>query len=287
MKTANPVRWRHAKRISAVSIAITVTILGGMNPAKADENVIVNFEDASSRGLSDNQAVTDQYIREGFTFGLDNDLDGVIDAGSSAALEQTGADTTSGFISKTNGKDAAADGYYDEANGITYADRLGTNFLRTGGLGGNGGNLLISYTNGTSAASGELWDIDGGGNRQEQWLVQALNKDGDIVETITSPLGIDTKGDYESRPWMWSFERESADIKAIRMVFSGEGKASSVGLAFDNFSAYSVERPVGATVTPVPYELESSLGLMGVAGIIGYRKFKSKLKRSQTPVTFN
>ncbi|NJL03228.1 MAG: PEP-CTERM sorting domain-containing protein [Spirulinaceae cyanobacterium RM2_2_10] len=242
--------------------------------SEASAYTFVNFEDAPAFGLGDDQAVNNQYLDAGFSFGMDNDLDGVADAGISPVIEQSGKAGKDGFVNGTKqDNDVAADGYFDAEKGITYADRLGNYFLRTGGLGGNGGNLLITYTNGTAAASGELWDIDGnqknewGGNyvRTEQWEVQALGVNGEVLEALTSPLGDEAKGDLDGLPWFWSFQRETNDIKAIRFMFTGESPAKNVGLAFDNFSAFSVE---GEEPESVP-EPAMMLGLLTV-GAFGF-----------------
>ena len=235
----------------------------------AQANSFVDFENPDVLGLGDNKTVTDQYLDLGFSFGIDNNLDGTADAGIAPALERKGRDGTSGFVNAgMRNNDVAANGYFDESQGITYADRLGDYFLRTGGLGGNGGNLLITYAEGTAAASGELWDIDGnknwfgaGRDRTEQWEVQALGIDNSVLESVLSPLGNAARGGLDGKPWLWSFERDTTDIKAIRFVFTGDSPAKNVGLAFDNFSAYSVE---GKDV-PEP---ASAIGLM-VLGLVG------------------
>ncbi|MEM1291620.1 MAG: PEP-CTERM sorting domain-containing protein [Cyanobacteria bacterium P01_H01_bin.162] len=259
-----------------VLAGVTAVAVGTATSAQAAS--FVDFEDPGALGLGDNQSVTDQYQALGFTFGLDNDLDGLADEGIAPALEAKGKGGTDGFVNggeRTN--DVGADGYFDEANGVTYADRLGDYFLRTGGLGGNGGNLLITYTEGTSAASGELWDIDGnkdwwskGRDRTEQWEVQALGADNNILETMLSPLGDRSTGGLDGKPWMWSFDRDSNDIQAIRFVFTGDSKAKNVGLAFDNFSSHSVE---GQDV-PEPASALGllALGMLGGGSVLAKRK---------------
>ena len=259
-----------------VLAGVTAIAVGTATSAQAAS--FVDFEDPGALGLGDNQSVTDQYQALGFTFGLDNDLDGLADEGIAPALEAKGKGGTDGFVNggaRTN--DVGADGYFDEANGVTYADRLGDYFLRTGGLGGNGGNLLITYTEGTSAASGELWDIDGnkdwwskGRDRTEQWEVQALGADNNILATILSPLGDRSTGGLDGKPWMWSFDRDSKDIQAIRFVFTGDSKAKNVGLAFDNFSSHSVE---GQDV-PEPASALGllALGMLGGGSVLAKRK---------------
>jgi len=263
------------KQLSTLIAGTVALTLGTITSAQASS--FVSFEDASEVGLGDNQKVIDQYLNQGFSFGMDNDLDGLADLNIAPVLEKVGNDNTSGFVNAGSGNDVAEAGLFDEDLGITYADRLGNYFLRTGGLGGNGGNLLITYTEGTSAASGELWDIDGnanffndGSNRIERWEVQALGADGSILEKILSPEGTVADGPLDGKPWLWSFERDTADVKAIRFVFTGDSPAKNVGLAFDNFSAYGVE---GAE-TPEPGSLA---GLM-VLGLVGGQKVLSKRK---------
>ncbi|MEM1255812.1 MAG: PEP-CTERM sorting domain-containing protein [Cyanobacteria bacterium P01_H01_bin.21] len=259
------------------TVAFTLGIIGS-----AQAGTFINFEDAPTLGLSDNDAITDSYLNLGFSFGLDNNLDAIADADIAPALEKQGNnDTTAGFVNGGSGRDVAEAGLFDEAKGITYADRLGNYFLRTGGLGGNGGNLLISYTEGTSAASGELWDIDGnqnffgtGSHRTEQWEVQALDANGSILETIISPEGDMAQGPLDGKPWLWSFKRDEADVKAIRFVFTGDSPARSVGLAFDNFSAFSVE---GDEIADVP-EPASIVSLM-MLGLFGGTSLLSKQKK--------
>ncbi|MGD1908362.1 MAG: PEP-CTERM sorting domain-containing protein [Leptolyngbyaceae cyanobacterium] len=260
-----------SQQLGHTSIAIagmaTLAVLGSVAPAQA--GTFISFEDAPALGLTDNQSITNQYLDLGFSFGIDNNLDGIADTGIAPALEQTGDDIKAGFVNAGLGKDVAEAGFFDEEAGITYADRLGDYFLRTGGLGGNGGSLLITYTEGTAAASGELWDIDGnqawfsdGSARTEQWEVQALGADGSILEALISPEGDTSTGPLDGKPWLWSFQRDTADVKAIRFVFIGDSPSKNVGLAFDNFSAFSVE---GDEVS-IP-EPAAVMGLIAVAGV--------------------
>ncbi|MEM6251999.1 MAG: PEP-CTERM sorting domain-containing protein [Cyanobacteria bacterium P01_D01_bin.156] len=266
---------KHLNKLSGIAVGAVAFTLGIMGSAHA--GTFVNFEDAPALGLNDNQAITNQYLNLGFSFGIDNNLDGVADGGIAPALEQKGNDAKAGFVNAGSGNDIAEAGFFDEANGVTYADRLGNYFLRTGGLGGNGGNLLISYTEGTSAASGELWDIDGnqnffgaGSHRTEKWEVQALDASGSILETLMSPEGDKAHGPLDGKPWLWSFNRDAADVKAIRFVFTGDSPAKNVGLAFDNFSAFSVE---GESV-PEPASAAGLvlLGLFGSSSLLAKRK---------------
>jgi len=265
---------------NALSIFAGVTAIAISSTTAAQASSFVDFENPGALGLGDNQSVTTQYLDLGFSFGLDNDLDGLADVGIAPALEQIGKGGKDGFVNAGKGtNDVAAAGYFDEAKGITYADRLGSYFLRTGGLGGNGGNLLITYTDGTSAASGELWDIDGNSNwfgggrdRTEQWAVQALGANNTILESVISPLGNEAQGGLDGKPWLWSFKRDRADIQAIRFVFIGDSPTQNVGLAFDNFSSHSVE----GEAVPEPATAISLmvLGIVGGGSLLAKRKLQ-------------
>ena len=88
--------------VTAGVAALTVGIIGNAQAVS-----FVSFEDAPSLGLSDNQSITDQYLSSGFSFGLDNDLDGIADTNITPALERTGNDNKSGFVNAGSGKDVA------------------------------------------------------------------------------------------------------------------------------------------------------------------------------------
>ena len=107
--------------------------------------------------------------------------------------------------------------------------------------------LIVLYDAPVSAASGEIWDIDGTGPLDsEQWSVEALgqeyidSQDPDaILATVLSPEA--TNHDLDGRPWVFSIELASAEIFALRI--SHIGTRAGVGLAFDNFSPASPARP--------------------------------------------
>ena len=101
-----------------------------------------------------------------------------------------------------------------------------------------GDALLISYQRPTAMACGEIWDLDSGRNGDyEQVLVEAINLDGIIIETILSPAGgpNNITNPYEGGPWIWSFVRDISDIDRIRIRSVGTGSKISAPLAFDNF----------------------------------------------------
>ena len=188
-------------------IAASLATLSAATMKEAQASSFINFETVPGSSASDNLAISNQFSSIGVNFGIDNDFDGIADADLLPQLEkvgQTSGDKIQGFVNGGRGKDVAEAGY---------EDRLGDYFLRTAGLGGNGGALLITYDQATRAASGELWDIDGNSNgaRSEQWEVQLLGQDKSILDTITSPLGTNSQnhlagGELDGKPWLFSFK---------------------------------------------------------------------------------
>ncbi len=252
-------------------IAASVATFSTLTMKSAQAGSFINFETVPNSSPSDDLAISNQFSSMGVNFGIDNDGDGIADSGLFPELEKVGSSKdekdngTRGFVNGGKGDDVAEAGY---------EDRLGDYFLRTAGLGGKGGSLLITYDKATKAASGELWDIDGNKrnnrpDRTEQWEVQLLGKDNIILDKIISPEGTRSKnhlagGELDGKPWEFAFEREEADVYGIRFKFIGNSNASSVGLAFDNFSARSAG-PNFAKAVPEPASILGMLAF-GVAG---------------------
>ena len=252
-------------------IAASVATFSTLTMKSAQAGSFINFETIPDSSPSDDLAISDQFSSMGVNFGIDNNGDGIADDNLFPQLEQVGeteGDKIQGFVNGGKGKDVAEKGY---------EDRLGDYFLRTAGLGGDGGSLLITYDKATKAASGELWDIDGNdnGKRTEQWEVQLLGKNNIILDTIISPEGTNAKnhqvgGELDGKPWEFAFEREEADVYGIRFEYIGNGEASKVGLAFDNFSVRS------AKAVPEP---ASILGMLAFGVVGGSSLLKKKMTK--------
>jgi hypothetical protein len=246
-----------------------LTLAGGSLQA-ATASSLINFETLPGSSPSDNLAISNQFASQGVTFGIDNNGDGIADSNLFPQLEKIGQnDSINGFVNGGKGNDVAE---------VGYEDRLGNYFLRTAGLGGNGGSLFISYDDPTKAASGEIWDIDGNNNggRTEQWEVQLLGQNNTLLDTITSPLGTNANndqngGELDGKPWLFSFERDTADVYGIRFEFKGNSDPSKVGLAFDNFSARSVEGK--SQSVPEPGSV-IGLGVLAGLGLLRRRQLK-------------
>lgn len=193
----------------------------------------INFEDASTHSLNDDDEVTTQY----------NGTDGVTFEG--AYLEQIGetSDQENGF--------GTGGGVLDK-DLSTSGNGLGTWFLRTkGSLGSRGPGsvfLAITYDTSVTQASGQIWDIDGLNKKtaSEQWLVKAFDDKGTLdtsddvfVTDDLSPLGYAPSGTGSLNGLPWTFKLTAGtSFNRIEFIFKGT-KDEGIGLAFDNFNTTS------------------------------------------------
>ena len=119
-------------------IAASVATFSTLTMKSAQAGSFINFETVPNSSPSDDLAISNQFSSMGVNFGIDNNGDGIADDSLFPQLEQVGeteGDKIQGFVNGGKGKDVAEKGY---------EDRLGDYFLRTAGLGGNGGALLIT-----------------------------------------------------------------------------------------------------------------------------------------------
>ncbi len=188
----------------------------------------IDFETTALGGLpTDNGTIefNDAFMADGVTvrFGFDFDSDGFLD--TKAVFEEVGNVDTAGDTGfwGYGSPDTAAPGY---------TSLLGDFFLRQSDPYQPFGIFMILYEadNPITAASGEIWDIDGG-NATERFLVQAFNG-ATLLDSIESPLGIDLT--LDGMPWAFGFNGLS-DITKIEITFTGS-KETGIGLAFNNFS---------------------------------------------------
>ena len=225
----------------------------------AAEDAILDFE-PDSEGLlpdgtlaADNVPINDQFLAShGISFGIDNNLDGIADAEGNYRLE-THYDVNIENFGQDNGTTAFWNNYnrfgrkyMRDLERPEFEGRLGDYMLTNEEL---GDTLLISYETMVAAASGEVWDLDRKRSGDyEQILLEALDENGNTVDTILSPPGgvANSRNPYEGGPWIWSFDLEDDVIAHVRMRSVGTGEKLNAQLAFDNFrynSAFTSIQP--------------------------------------------
>ena len=121
--------------------------------------------------------------------------------------------------------------------------------------------LIIDYDNPVSAASAEIWDIDG----PEQFQVTAFDAAAESIGTLTSP-----HGGLNGKPWTWSFHSPN-DSSIAKIEITATGTKSLRGFAFDNMETFAA---------PVPAAFP--LGIAGIAGF-GYHRKRKARKNKKIP----
>jgi hypothetical protein len=190
---------------------------------------LITFEsNAAGNTPVDNEVIqlSDVFTIDGVDvrFGFDSNNNGIVN--KEAVFERadnTDVDNKTGFLGKL-GRDTAARGFETQ---------LGDFFIRQAKSYRSFGIFTILYdsVDPVTAASGEIWDIDGRIGKTERFLVEAYNVD-DLVGYMTSPLGKDST--LDAKPWSFGFNGLS-DITKIEISFIGQ-KTKGIGLAFNNFS---------------------------------------------------
>jgi hypothetical protein len=159
-----------------------------------------------------------------------------------------------------NGKPTAFYGYpNDTGNNTPFpGQNLGTNFLSDDGqVGAAPAPFVITYSTAVSNASGSILDVD----HFEAWDVYARDAQTQVVASVH--LEHDTRGTGDGIATPFSFKRPTADIKSIRIVFTGNtNEQPRVGLAFDSFS------PSAALVSPAPASLSLAVQSTNVSMVI-------------------
>lgn len=238
---------------SAGAIAVLLSI-GLCNAANA---ALIDFETVPGDTPADQLAISTQYLAtENVTFSLST--------GETPFLEQTGgADAGNGFENDQLGT--------PDIEAVSHAGELGGFFLRLGTtdlLVTPVPELIITYSTPVSAASAQIWDIDGHtGTGSEQWEISARDINDTPIDTLRSPTGlVNNASSLDGLPWTWSFSHASADIHSISIKFTGN-KTMDIGLAFDNFSPSSA--PIDdVAVSPLPGPASCYAGTAGTDNVM-------------------
>jgi hypothetical protein len=193
--------------------------------------------DLDSLPWAEDGAPIGEQLREshGVWFGIDWDGDGQPEPYARPHLQQVGSAENWAFVN-----DDLAEGVNHAAPG--YESRLGTWMIALPSH-RPGPSLMILFDTGMGYATGDIWDLDGNPLQgTEQWCVDALGADGSVLASIFSPIGetLD-ESSWNARPWHFAFERETPDIRALRIWFLGT-KTWGIGAAFDGL-AFAVPEP--------------------------------------------
>ena len=197
---------------------------------------VVDFESTPLGGTPTNDGpVIGPYTDSGvqISFGFDSDNNGSVEADAIFELFSTdGSEGTNIGFQGSNGTDTAD---------LGFASQLGRWFLRSPTPGMNFGRFVIQYSSPfpVTAASGEIWDIDGqlpDGTFTERYKVEAFDSANTSLGVIFSPIGTltSTIAPLDGRPWVFSFSGILGDIDRIDITFVGT-KPMGIGLAFNNF----------------------------------------------------
>jgi hypothetical protein len=201
------------------------------------------------------------------SFGFDTNSDNLLD--SDGLFEETGTypgDPISAFQG-SSGIDTPDPGF---------GPQLGNWFLQSPNPGSQFGRFVIQYTSSfpVTAASGEIWDIDGNtsAGTTEEYTIQAFDASNSLLATIVSPLGVlDTpNAPLDGEPWVFAFSGiPSPGIDHIVITFTGT-KPAGIGLAFNNFNPVAAPEPstavlgvVGATLLACCWRVRPRRGSAG------------------------
>jgi hypothetical protein len=218
---------------------------------------LIDFETTPSGGASTDDLVllpTSTYVfgSLGISFGIDSNADTVLEP---VVFEEIGT-----FVGEPPNIGFQGSAGTDTAD-AGFAGQLGRFFLRSSNPGSDFGTFVITYTGGTvTAASGEIWDIDGTGQipndptaLTEQYTVRAFDSASNLLATQVSPTGTLTTpiAPLDGQPWVFAFSGLSAGIARIEIDFTGTKPGGGgvvgggIGLAFNNFYPTSVPEPTG------------------------------------------
>ena len=197
-----------------------LALLGSSQPARA----IVGFETIPFGTLSEGLAISNQYtLSDGITFNLAGGIKPILAQVGSPGYAFTGYGGVDDLPAP--GQNVGNFFLVDPSTPIQTGVPL---------------DLLVTYTTASQFAGGGILDIDG----TEGWLVQALNSSAVVIDSLS--FNPSSPGAGDAIETLWSFSHVSADIKAIRIHYTGT-QVENIGYAWDNFSAVPIPEPSIAT----------------------------------------
>lgn len=270
------------------SLTLGVLTAIGLTTSQSAQAALINFEHVPGayQGLPIN---TQFAASDGVTFSFKD--------GNSPLLAEVGTQVKTSPSDPTIPDDGCFGFYYSGSSPSSplcdtaaplYEPQLGQWFLTDSHAGVVGvapnNPLIITYTTPVSAASGQIWDIDGTPKLGlEGWKIEALDQSNHLLPgtvSLNATLGIagDPPGSQppypgDGVPSAWSFDYgEQALIKSIQISYTGS--KSNVGLAFDNFNTNS------PTPVPEPGSMIDflAIGAFGVGLLLKRKKLNGQLK---------
>lgn len=157
---------------------------------------------------------------------------------------------------------------------------VGVSFLTDdNAISGFAGTLLLTYITPVAQAAGVILDIDTRtGAQYEEWTIEALDATMAVLDTVvlTAPEGPDNcgagQGPGDGRAEGFLFDHPSADIYFIVLRYTGT--ATSIGLAFDNFTPDTIPGPPSVTIatteTDACFGETQDITATGAGGLLGY-----------------
>lgn len=117
-------------------------------------------------------------------------------------------------------------------------DRVGDYFLTDDKSlgGGTSRAIVIGYDSPTSAASGDILDLD----FDEKLVIQPLDAFGEVLDTLVIAAGAPETGDGMATPW--SFERDATDVHSVRFQVTRR-EPGGLGFGLDNIVPYASRSP--------------------------------------------